>query len=211
MLEVLGDRQKRLLRMLLKKKSGVTVDELARGLQVTRNAVRQHLAVLARDGLVATGPTRPSGGRPQQLHVLTDKGREIFPRHYSWFTGLIVETMQREHGTEGLRKRLVAMGAGAAEQLRAQHSDLATREQKVHRLAVLMDGLGYDARNVPAATKGPVIEAHNCVFHEIAMRNPEVCAFDLALLGTFTDSKVEHEECMARGANACRFRFVARK
>ena len=46
MLEILGDRQKKLLQLLLKTKSGLTVDELSGPLQITRNAVRQHLAAL---------------------------------------------------------------------------------------------------------------------------------------------------------------------
>ncbi|MCI0452981.1 MAG: hypothetical protein L0Z51_11440 [Candidatus Latescibacteria bacterium] len=41
-----------------------------------------------------------------------------------------------------------------------------------------------------------------------ARAHPEVCHFDLALLATFTDSKVAHEECMAKGGNVCRFKFT---
>ncbi len=210
-LEILGDRQKQLMQMLLKQKGGMSVDELAPGLRVTRNAVRQHLAALARDGLVGPGATRPSGGRPEQLYVLTDKGKELFPRHYSWFTQLIIEAIKREHGLQGLRERLGAIGAGVAAQLRGRHPGLESREQKVERLAVTMTELGYDARISTVPGKGPAIEADNCVFHELAMKDPEICQFDLAMLSTFTDSKVDHEECMARGGNVCRFRFTPKK
>jgi predicted ArsR family transcriptional regulator len=208
-LDMLGDRQAQLLRMLLKNKSGLTVDELALGLQITRNAVRQHLTALERDELVAPGPTRPSGGRPQQLFVLTRKGTELFPRHYSWFTQLVVESMKREHGLAGLRERLGAMGRGVAEQMRARHPELDTHEQKVERLAAVMSELGYEARASTRSGEAPMIEADNCVFFELALKIPEICQFDLSLLGTFTDSSVEHEECMARGGNVCRFRFRA--
>lgn len=211
MLEILGDRQRQLLRLLLKEKSGLTVDEISRGLQITRNAVRQHLAALENDGLVTTGATRPSRGRPQQLHVLTDKGKEVFPRHYSWFAQLVVESVRREHGDEGLGERLSTIGASVAEQLRSQYPALETRAQKVAKLAELMEQLGYDARNATAPGGAPVIEADNCVFHNLAMKNPEICRLDLALLGTFTDSGVDHEQCMARGANVCRFKFTPRK
>ena len=63
-------------------------------------------ATLMRDGLVGPGATRPSGGRPQQLYLLTDVGKEAFPRHYSWFAQLLINAMAREHGTAGLRARL---------------------------------------------------------------------------------------------------------
>ena len=210
MLEIFGDRQKQLLKLLLKNKPGLTVDELSQELTITRNAVRQHLAALESDGLVAQGATRPSGGRPQQLYALTGKGKEVFPRHYSWFAQLVIEAIKRERGSEGLSERLGEIGAGVAAQLRSQSPGLETREQKVAKLAVVMDQLGYNAKTT-AAGKAPVIEADNCVFHELAVKNPEICHFDLAMMGAFTDSKVDHQECMARGGNVCRFRFTGRK
>jgi predicted ArsR family transcriptional regulator len=210
-LEILSDRQKKLLQLLLRKKAGLTVGELARELKITRNAVRQHLAALDRSGLVGTGATRPSGGRPQQLYLLTDKGKELFPRLYTWFAQLAVDSIAREHGAEGLGKRLDAIGSDVAKQLRAQYPALKTREQKVDKLTEVMQGLGYEARNVSAPRGAAVIEADNCVFHGLAKKNPEICRLDLALLGTFTDSRVDHQECMARGGNVCRFRFVPRK
>lgn len=211
MLEIIGDRQKQLLRLLLKVKSGLTVDELAERLQITRNGVRQHLSALERDGLVAAGATRPSGGRPQQLYILTDRGKELFPRHYSWFAKLIVEAIKREHGEEGLRERLAAMGSAVAAQLRGQYSRDESRKQKVENLAAVMEELGYDARSIAGSEQAPVIEADNCVFHELAVKNPEICQFDLAMMGAFTDSNVDHQECMARGGNVCRFKFIAKK
>ena len=208
MLEVIGDRQKQLLRLLLRTKAGVTVDELSEQLKITRSATRQHLAALERDGLVEKGATRPSGGRPLRLYKLTDKGKELFPRHYSWFAQLVVEAVRHEHGEAGLRERLGAMGSAVAGQLLTRHPALASRGQKVAALAQVMDQLGYDARS---AAKAPVIEADNCVFHELAFKNPEICQFDLAMMSAFTGSEVEHQECMARGGNVCRFKFSAKK
>ncbi|HKA38392.1 MAG TPA: HTH domain-containing protein [Burkholderiales bacterium] len=211
MLEIIGKRQKELLQLLIRNKGGLTVDELAQRLRITRNAVRQHLATLSTDGLVTPSATRPSGGRPQQLYALTDKGKEMFPRHYSWFARLAVEAITREHGAAGLRKRLAEMGTAVGEQLRARHPGAETRPQKVGKLAGIMDELGYNARMVGASDKAPVIEADNCVFHELAMKNPEICQFDLAMMGAATGSKVDHQECMARGGNVCRFKFTGGK
>lgn len=210
-LEVLSDRQKQLLQLLLKHKSGMTVDDISQKLAITRNAVRQHLAGLESDALVALGSTRPSGGRPQQLYVLTDKGKELFPRHYSWFAQLLIESMKLERGAEDLNKRLSTIGVGVAAQLRAQKPGLKTRAEKVEHLSAVMEDLGYNARNASVPGKPPVIEADNCVFHALAMKNPDICRFDLAMMGAFSDSKVEHMECMARGGNVCRFKFVPKE
>ena len=208
MLEILGSRQQELLNQLLKNKSGLTVDELSRQLMITRNAVRQHLASLENDGLVTPGVSRPSGGRPEQLYVMTEAGKELFPRHYSWFAQLIVESIKQEAGVEGLRARMGAMGSEVAQQLRLQHAGLENQQKKVEKLSELMEQLGYSTKGNKVVDGDPVIEADNCIFHNLAIKNREVCQFDLDLLSSFTDSNVEHQECMASGGNVCRFKFT---
>ena len=91
MTEIFGESRKKLLRHLLRNKAGATIDELSRALGVTRTAIRQHLAALMRDALVVPGAARPTGGRPERLFVLTEAGKEAFPRHYSWFAELLME------------------------------------------------------------------------------------------------------------------------
>lgn len=207
MLEALGVRQQALLTLLLKEKSGLTADQLTQGLGITRNAVRQHLAALENDRLVEKGPTRPSGGRPQQLYRLTAAGHECFPRQYSWFAQLLVDTLEQESGTNGLAERLVQIGTRIGNQLKAQHPELKTREEKVRKLSEIMAELGYSASQTNQSSE-PVIDAENCVFHDLAMKNPDICHFDLALASSFTDSTIDHQECMARNDNICRFKFL---
>jgi predicted ArsR family transcriptional regulator len=210
MLESMGARQQGLLQLLLKNKRGMTADQLSEQLEITRGAVRQHLTALENDRLVTKGLTRPSGGRPEQLYVLTDKGKECFPRHYSWFAQLLVEALQQDLGSEGLAERLSAMGAKVGTQLRNQYPGLKSREEKVGKLAEIMEQMGYDVERTTTPGIAPAIEANNCVFHNLAMSNPEICKFDLALLSTFTDSAIDHQECMARGGNVCCFKFGAK-
>ncbi len=205
MLDMLGDRQKALLRLLLKDKAGVTVDAMSERLGITRNAVRQHLAALENDDLVMKGASRATGGRPEQLYVLTEKGRECFPRHYAWFAELLIESVQRELGADQLAERLDAMGTRVGQQLRAQQGTPAQAAEAVQKLADIMQDLGYDAATVASAE--PVIEANNCVFHTLAMRHPQVCSFDLALMAAYTGRAIEHQQCMATGGHVCRFKF----
>ena len=209
MLEIMGERQKKLLKLLLKNKPGMTADELSAQLAITRNAVRQHLAALENDGLLKKGITRASGGRPEQLYLLTDKGNECFPRHYAWFAQLLIESIQKDSGAEGLNERLTRMGTQIGKQLRTQHPELTSRGEIIQKLSEVMEQLGYSARS-SGSDKSELIEADNCVFHTLALSNPNICHFDLALLSEFTDSTVDHQECMAKGGNICRFKFTAK-
>ena len=206
--EVFGDRRKQLMRHLLRHKTGASIDELAMAIGVTRTAVRQHLAALSQEGLVAPAGQRATGGRPQRLFVLTQEGREAFPRRYSWFAQLLIEAMAKEHGAGGLRTRLGRIASAVVSQLRQGATEKDSRRQRVGKVSKLMDELGYDARTGKDIAGAPTIEADNCVFHELAMKNPEVCQFDLSLLSGLTGSKVELAECMARGGHVCRFRFT---
>ncbi len=205
---MMGERQKQLLKLLRGNKTGLSVDELSKGLQITRNAVRQHLGSLEAEGLITAGPMRPSGGgRPQQLYILTELGKEMSPRQYSWLAQLVVASVRREEGVEDMGKRMTQIGVNVAKQIRSQYPDLSTHKEKVEKLAEVMDQLGYNARNAILPGGEAVIEADNCVFHTMAKKDLEICHLDRGLMETFTDSKVEHNECMARGGNVCRFKL----
>ena len=208
MADVYRTRRRLLLRHLLRNKAGATVDELAKKLGVTRTAVRQHLAASMRDGLVGRGGDRASGGRPKTVYVLTDAGKEEFPRHYSWFAQLLVDAISDEHGVAGLKTRLGRIASAVVLQMRRRAPEGTSRRERVKQLSVLMDELGYDARMARDVGGAPVIEADNCVFHNLAMKNPVICQFDLSLLSGYTHSKVDLHECMAQGGHVCRFRFV---
>src|SRR5690554_929298 len=106
MAEVFGERRKQLLRHLLRKRAGATIKELTQVLGVTRTAVRQHVAALMREGLVAPAAVVPSGGRPKTLLALTPAGREAVPRHFAWFGELLVDAVERERDAAGVRTRI---------------------------------------------------------------------------------------------------------
>src|SRR4051812_11436061 len=117
MLGSFGETQQALLKLLLKTKDGLTIDEIAEKLTVSRTAVRQHLTALARDGHVAPGQRKSTKGRPSQVYVLTATGLELFPRRYSWFSELMLGAIKKEKGSAGARKWLAELGRLVAEGL----------------------------------------------------------------------------------------------
>src|SRR6185437_11511094 len=104
----------------------------------------------------------------------------------------------------GRRTRTHGRGGG---QIAAGADRRRCGQRSTHRgTSALMAGLGYDAR-ATTDESGPAIEAQNCVFHKLAVKRPEVCRFDLAMMGASTGTTVEHRKCMARGADRCAFSF----
>ena len=207
----IGLRQQQLLTMLLRDNAGLTVEELSQGLGISANAVRQHLTALERDGLVAKGETQSSGGRPEQLYELTPAGNELFPRHYSWFAELLLDSLRTEKDSDALRERLESMGRAVARQVEGRVAGIEDTAERIRVLAAIMHELGYESGPVHSRKeKLPSIEATNCVFHCLAQRFPEVCHFDLAMMSKVVGREVIHDECMVRGGHVCRFKFKPR-
>lgn len=198
MLEGLGRTQRDLLYALLHQPGGMSIDDLAQALAVTRTAVRQHLAALERDGLVQRGATRPTGRRPEQLHQLTDQARELFPRQYPLLANLLIEQVAGLLGHEALLALLQGLGRKLAADLEHTVVDEA-------RIVQHMNQAGYEAQVFFRSAGEPQIVAHNCVFHHLAKAHPLVCELDLALIGALGGGTAQHLECMLRGGQVCRF------
>jgi predicted ArsR family transcriptional regulator len=208
MINLFGVRQQQLLTLLLQKKVGLTVENLSKSLGITDNAVRQHLVALERDGMVARGETQSTGGRPEQLYGLTAAGNELFPRHYSWFAELLINSLQEEQGTDALRKRLESLGTGIGRQIKTRLMAIEDKPGRIRALSGIMQELGYQSGWADSPNENlPMIEASNCVFHTLAQRYPEVCYFDLAMMAEVVGCEVIHDECMVRGGHLCRFKF----
>ncbi len=207
-LDSIGQTQRDLLRALLRNKEGLTIDALAAELEVSRNAVRQHLATVERAGWVSRAARQASGGRPKQLYVLSPSGLELFPRQYSWFSELLIESISRA-GDMPLEERLAKMGAEVGASLGGTN-DKASTAERVNGVAETMIELGYEA-SANVTPKQAIIEAQNCVFHQLAIKDPRICRFDIAMMEASTGMSVEHRTCMARGAAKCCFAFSPRK
>jgi predicted ArsR family transcriptional regulator len=200
----MSKRQQELLKLLLTHKEGLSADELAGSLAITRPAVRQHLSGLEVDGYVRRGDERKTAGRPGQTYVLSAAGANLFPKQYSWFSGLLLDAIKQERGSEGLSRWLEDIAGAIAASLapRVAGKDDAERLDEV---VAIMDELSFEARLV-ATADGPAIEASNCVYHDLARQHPEVCRFDVALLSKLSGKPLEQHECMVRGGHVCRFK-----
>ncbi|MBT8769202.1 helix-turn-helix transcriptional regulator [Metapseudomonas boanensis] len=201
MFQGMGRTQQDLLGALLYQAAGMSIDELADHLAVTRTAIRQHLAALERDGLIVRGATRPTGRRPEQLYLLTAQGRELFPRQYQMLADLLIDEVAGLIGRDALLRLMRTLGRKLAADMEQQVVDEA-------RIVEHMNQVGYEAEVFFRSSGEPEIIAHNCVFHHLAAAHPEVCELDLALIGALAGGTVEHLECMVRAGHVCRFHLT---
>ncbi len=200
-------RQQQLLGVIMNSREALSIDELADSLDISRTAVQQHITVLQRDGFIENGQAVKTAGRPIQTFVLSKSGIHLFTKQYSWFSGLMLDDLKQQLGSDGLKQYLHKLGVRQAEQLLGQ-LDGVSLPKKIVAISKIMQEMGYEASaESQQNSEIPLINACNCVYHDLAIQHREVCQFDHALLATLTGSDVDLIECMADGGCACRFKF----
>jgi predicted ArsR family transcriptional regulator len=205
---VTGTSQQEVLNQLLENRSGVTVDELIASVGLSRTAINQHLMTLEGAGYVRKGTPRKSGGRPQQVYLLTEEGANLFPKQYSWFSKLLIQTLREQLGEEKVSQYMYDLGVRLSANLIPRLVG-KNRSERITELVKIMNETGFVAKMIApeGSDKLARVECKNCVYHDLSKDYPEVCRFDIGFLSGLTGAEIEHQSCMQRGGNACRFRF----
>ncbi len=204
MLTKIGHRQYQILERFLNHKQGLCVEDLANELNISRTAVQQHFHVLERDGCIEKNNFNKTAGRPVTLYVITNKGINYFPKHYAWFAGLMLEDLKETLSSEQFETYMTRLGEKLAHNLRGQFEGKSL-EERFEQLTQLMSDLGFHLK--PQTEMA--IEANNCIFHDLAQKNPEICAFDIALIEKTLNHRVKRTQCMAEGDCVCQFKMHA--
>ena len=208
MAEKVGSRQQQILNLLLEKKTGLSIDEIATALNISRNAVQQHFTVLEKDGYIQTGVLNKTAGRPVRSYVLTEAGINSFPKQYAWLSDLILTDLKTELGTDAFQRYLHKLGSNLSQSLLPQFEGKQT-DERIEALLKVMDELGFNVRKMTdSGSTEQTIEACNCIYHDLAQKHEEICEFDRTLMSTLLDKDIDHIECMAKGGAVCRFKII---
>ena len=195
----------------LKRGGEGTIDSIARQLGLARMTIRQHLAVLERDHLVASREERGKTGRPHLVYQLSDGGEEKFPRRYERLAELALDEVAFLDSDEiaGLsgddKKRLLLVKM--AERVYREHEAKVAEKPLAQRVQIVTDILreeGGFAEWTPLE-QGFEIADHNCVYRRVVETHPELCGWHVSLLSQLLGKDVECSEFMSQGADACRF------
>ena len=181
-----------------------SVDELAREVGTTSNAVRAHLVSLERDGLVASRGVRRGGGvgKPATLYALTPAAELEFSRAYptvlTAVMAVLVDKLDTAHAEQTLRK----VGARLATSLGGEAGgDLRAR---VDAAAAALVKRGGDAE-VVEDDGAYLIHGFGCPLSESVSSQPKTCRAVRALVSGVTGAHTE-ERCEHGERPQCRFR-----
>ena len=173
-----------------------TVEELARELDLTDNAIRAHLATLERDGLVTqAGLRRGAGaGKPAAIYELTPEVEVRLSRAYAPVLGALLDELANRFPQEQTEDLLRAVGHRLAA---AVHRREDTPEGRARQAVALLNELGGDASLEPDDT-GYRIRGCGCPVSAAVSRRPETCRMVQALLSDVTGAEVR--QCCEQGA-----------
>jgi predicted ArsR family transcriptional regulator len=161
--------------VMLLRRSGRTVEELANSQGLTDNGVRAHLAVLERDGIVRQrGSVRrgSGGGKPAYLYELTPEAEELFPKAYEPTLRRLLEVLAERMGPEDTDALLRAVGRGLVEG-KTIPTDGTTRARLEAAVGVLNE-LGGLAQ-LEERDGAYLIQGYSCPLAALTPEHPEVC------------------------------------
>ena len=184
--------------LALLRRGAHTVEDLARSLGITDNAVRSHLTSLERAGLIRQeGVRRAAGaGKPAVLYELRPEAAPLLSRAYSpvltAMVGVLVDELPAQQSDELLRqvgRRLGDLVGGRAS------GDLPAR---VNAAAGVLTALGGDVQ-VDETVDGHRISGSGCPLSTVVSHRPEMCAAVEALVGEVTGETVK--SCCEHGSH----------
>lgn len=190
---------------LLKMRARMSVSQLTDALHISAMGVRQHLAILEKEGLVEYYREKQERGRPHHLYRLTDEAGSLFPTTYANFAVGLLHEVARFNGPGFINK--VFRGRMKA-QLQTYQQRLEGKNllERVKELARIRDEEGYMARFDENDTDYVLIE-HNCPIAVIAEEYPHVCEIELALFRQSLGTKVYRVEHLMQGSHRCCYRI----
>ncbi len=169
--------------LLLKKHSGMAVNELSGALRMSYMGVKQHCVFLEERGYLDT-VRRPkdAGGRPEKVYRLTQKLDQLFPRGGSDLSIDILEAAASVYGDLAverlLRSHFLKKATRYGEFLRGQN--LLERAQSLSRLRSVE---GYMSMCEFDAHKGLRLVEYHSPVSDIARRFPVILEIEAQTVG----------------------------
>jgi predicted ArsR family transcriptional regulator len=193
---------------LLRRSGQMTALELSDALNIGAVGVRQHLALLERDGLVAVAGLRRNVGRPSHLYALTAHAESYFPKSYDTIALEVIDHLAEIGGeeavTEAFRRRRKRLATHYASRLNGK-----TRVQQVAALTEMLLEQGYMCEYEQLEDGSFLLTEHNCPVDCVARQHPQLCEQEIQLYEDVLGVPLIRDTTIAKGGLCCSYRIPA--
>jgi predicted ArsR family transcriptional regulator len=191
---------------LLRRRGQMTAAELSEHLGIGAVGVRQHMALLERDGLVHTAAVRRGVGRPSHLYALTPAAEALFPRRYERLLLDSLEFILDQGGPEAIEQLFTRRRRALAEQY-APRLQGKRRIEQVAELAAILTEQGYMCEWEELPDGAFALVEYNCPIDCVARDFHQACSHEITLYQDLLGVPLVREETISEGGSCCRYRI----
>jgi predicted ArsR family transcriptional regulator len=184
-----------------------TADELAAALGLTPGGVRQHLAVLERDGILVRGGLRRTGGvgKPAMVYEIAPDAERAYSSAYAPVLTALLAVLPTYMRADRLESLLADVGTKLATAIPPAQGDV---NERAATAAAILEGLG-GVTSVSTEPDGSIVVAGcACPLNDAVTVEPKVCQAVERMLATVTHLDVR-EHCDRSDKARCRFVLTA--
>ena len=196
---------RRALLISIKQRGGADVQSLADELFLSPSAVRQQLALLAEEGLIAYRVDRGGPGRPTHTYFVTPVGDDYFPQAYDEMLHVVLSVLEAEGHqiSEEALNRMAALTFGGDESLWAGKS---ADDRLTSLLQKLREGGFYPGE--PLREGGEIrIRLQHCPSSNVATRHPALCEAEERCMSKWLGRDVRRGADRRAGNDYCEYVF----
>lgn len=182
----------------LLRRSSHTVDELASELDITDNAVRLHLGMLERDGIVRSRGVRREGtvGKPATIYEITPEADPLFSNAYLPFLTTLLVALADRMPVRDLRALMRDIGRRLAADADPGDGNLEARAAIASRVLDELGGL--TTVETVEANERVAVRGCGCPLSVAVAQREEVCIAVQTMLAEITGTQVK-ERCDRSG------------
>jgi predicted ArsR family transcriptional regulator len=197
-----GPMRGRIIALL--RRGATTVEELAAQLHVTDNAVRTHLQLLEREGVISATGTRqgPGAGKPAVTYAIATGAEASLSGAYAPGLAALVKILAERSSPSELDELFRAVGRrlGPVQPIRG------SLDMRVRAAAATLTSLGSEL-DVERTPEGFLLRGHACPLSAVVRDQPDACHAVEELIAALVGTSVR-ERCDRSVGARCRFEIL---
>nr|WP_284561105.1 metalloregulator ArsR/SmtB family transcription factor [Bacillus sp. T2.9-1] len=189
----------------LKKEGALTVNEFTDRLQITHMAVRKHLTILEKDGLIQSELVKQPMGRPIQSYTLAERAEYFFPKSYEGISIDLLNDVKELYGDDSVQQLFNKREERLTNEYISRMSD-KTPSEKMQEMVEIQNEKGYMADLSKVDDHTFEITEYNCPILEVAKEFKVACRCETVMLkNVLGTNTVSRTCCRTEGDNHCKF------
>ncbi|WP_152657937.1 metalloregulator ArsR/SmtB family transcription factor [Oceanobacillus sp. CFH 90083] len=189
----------------LKKEKSLAVSDLTDLLDMTHMAIRKHLSILERDGLIIRKEVKQPVGRPSQIYSLTEKGERLFPKNYEGISVEFLYDIEDMYGEEAIRDLFKRRELRLTKEY-MNRIEQKSNHDKINELSNIQTEKGYMTKLSQIDENTYELIEYNCPILAVASEFKAACNCETQMFKNVLETdNVKRVCCKSDGDNYCKF------